>query len=293
MGATESKTWMITGVSSGLGRALAEAALTRGDRVVGTVRTGAALADFTKIAPARAIGLLLDVTDQTAVHAAAAAAEARTGGIDVLVNNAGYGLIGGIEAASLDEIRAQFEVNVFGAVAAMQAILPFMRRRRSGHIVNITSVSGLVGWPSLGIYSGSKFALEGISETLAAEVKPLGIAVTMIEPGGFRTDFATRSRVRATRTIADYDATVGACSRLLADHAGQEKGDPARAAAAILAVVDAPSPPLRLLLGSDALGYAKEKLSAQLEEIAEWSSLTLSTGFGGRLPNGPTNLPNL
>jgi NAD(P)-dependent dehydrogenase (short-subunit alcohol dehydrogenase family) len=270
---------MITGVSSGLGRALAVAALARGDVVAGTLRSQAALEDYAALSPGRAIGLLMDVTDEAAVHAAVGAAEAAMGGIDVLVNNAGYGLVGGVEEVSLPEMRAQFEACVFGAVAVMQAALPAMRARRAGHIINITSVSGLVGWASLGIYTGAKFALEGISETLAEEVAPLGIKVTMIEPGGFRTAFATSSRARAATSIEDYDATVGANGRTLVEHAGHERGDPARAAAAILAVVDAPEPPLRLLLGADALEYVGYKLGALKRDMEAWNWLSVSTDY--------------
>jgi NAD(P)-dependent dehydrogenase (short-subunit alcohol dehydrogenase family) len=273
------KTWFITGVSSGLGRALAEAALQRGDRVAGSTRSAAACAEFERLAPGRAIGLRLDVTDEAAVHAAVATVEEATGGIDVLVNNAGYGLVGGVEAASLAEIRAQFEVNVFGAIACMQAVLPAMRARGAGRILNVSSVSGLVGWPSLGIYSGTKFALEGISETLAMELAGMGIHLTLIEPGGLRTDFATRSRARTRRTLADYDATVGACMRLLDEHAGQEAGDPRKAAEAILRVADAAHPPLRLLLGADALVYARDKLAQQGAEIEAWAGLSDSIVF--------------
>ncbi len=273
------RNWMITGVSSGFGRAVAEAALALGDRVIGTVRTSDAKAAFEAIAPGRAVAMILDVTDEAAVHAAISAAEARTGGIDILVNNAGYGLVGGVEEASMAEIRAQFEVNVFGAIAVIQAILPFMRARRAGRILNITSVSGLVGWPSLGIYSGSKFALEGICETLAQEVAPLGIKVTMIEPGGFRTQFSKGSRVRTARTIDDYDATVGQSRRILADHAGHEKGDPAKAAQAILRIAAESAPPLRLLLGADALGHVDLKFAAQKAEIDVWRGLSQSTDF--------------
>jgi NAD(P)-dependent dehydrogenase (short-subunit alcohol dehydrogenase family) len=281
MPASRPPNWLITGVSSGLGRALAEAALARGDTVVGTLRAPAACADFAALAPGRAIGMLLDVTDEAAVRRVVAKAEAQTGGIDILVANAGYGLVGGVEEASLAEIRAQFEVNVFGAVATIQAVLPFMRARRAGRILPITSVSGLVGWPSLGLYSGSKFALEGICETLALEVAPLGISLTMIEPGGLKTDFATRSRATTARIIADYDATVGQSRRILADHAGHELGDPAKAAQAILAIADAEAPPLRLLLGSDALGYARQKLAAQEAEIVAWASLSATSDFTG------------
>jgi NAD(P)-dependent dehydrogenase (short-subunit alcohol dehydrogenase family) len=273
------KTWMITGVSSGFGRAIAEAALKRGDTVVGTVRRDADKAAFEALAPGHATAMLLDVTDEAAVHATAAAAETLTGGIDILVNNAGYGLVGGVEEASLAEVRAQFEVNVFGALAVMQAILPFMRARRAGRIIAITSVSGLVGWPSLGIYTGSKFALEGLCETMAQELEPLGIALTMIEPGGFRTEFAKGSRMRTARVIEDYDGTVGANKRLSVDHAGHEPGDPAKAAAAILTVADLDKPPLRLLLGTDAFGYATYKYDAQMKEMAAWKDVTLSMGF--------------
>lgn len=271
--------WMITGVSSGLGRAVAQAALKRGDRVVGTVRNTKDHAAFVALAPGRAIGLVADVTDETAIHSAVGDAERATGGIDILVNNAGYGLVAGVEEASLAEIRAQFEVNVFGAIAVLQAVLPRMRARRRGRILNITSVSGFVGWPSLGIYSASKFAFEGVSETLALEVEPLGIKLTMIEPGGLRTDFATRSRMTSASEIADYEATVGACRRILAEHAGHEPGDTNKAARAILQIADAADPPLRLLLGADALGYAKSKLDRQQAEIAAWETLTRSVAI--------------
>lgn len=273
------RTWLITGVSSGLGRALAQIALKHGDHVAGTLRSEEACAEFSALAPGRSFGLLLDVTDEAAVHAGIAKIEAQTKGIDILVNNAGYGLVAGVEEASLADIRAQFEVNVFGAVAVLQAALPFMRRRRRGHIINITSVSGLVGWPSLGIYSGSKFAFEGISETLAMEVAPLGIKVTMIEPGGLRTDFATRSRVRSAKIIDDYDETIGLSRRLLKEHAGHEPGDTIKAADAIFSISGTANPPLRLLLGSDAYQYATGKLSAQSAEIEAWEELTKSIDY--------------
>ncbi|MDQ1153645.1 oxidoreductase [Brevundimonas sp. SORGH_AS_0993] len=274
------KTWLITGVSSGFGRALAQAVLARGDRVAGTVRNTPALSAFEALAPGLAHGVVMDVVDPSAVTAAVSAVTQALGPIDVLVNNAGYGLVSGIEEASLDEIRAQFEVNVFGAVTVMQAVLPAMRARRSGTIVNVTSVSGLVGWPGLGVYSGSKFALEGITETLAQEVAPFGIGVMMVEPGGFRTDFAGRSRVEASSPIADYDGTVlSDCKAILHSHAGQERGDPALAAQAILTALEAEHPPLRLLLGSDAVSYLKDKISAQLSEVDRWEAVSTATDF--------------
>jgi NAD(P)-dependent dehydrogenase (short-subunit alcohol dehydrogenase family) len=261
-----------------LGRALAAAALARGDQVTGTVRSDAARLAFAGIAPGRSTARLLDITDEEAIRATIAATEA-DGGIDILVNNAGYGLVAGVEEANLAEIRAQFEVNVFGTLAVIQSVLPFMRARRRGRIINISSVSGLVGWPSLGVYSGSKFALEGISETLALEVEPFGIHVMLVEPGGFRTEFATGSRVESARQIDDYDATVGACRRILATHAGHEPGDPAKAAQAILTLADTPNPPLRLLLGRDAVTYATQKSAAQCAEQAVWTAVSLATDF--------------
>ena len=273
------RTWLITGVSTGLGRALAEVVLAGGERVAGTVRNEADRAAFERLAPGRALGMLLDVTDEAAVRRCVGAIEAATGGIDVLVNTAGRGFVGAVEEASLAEIRAQFELNVIGAVSVMQAVLPFMRRRRAGRIVNITSVSGLVGWPSLGIYSGAKFALEGICETLAQELVDLGIKLILVEPGGLRTDFSGRSLQRAERTLPDYDSTAGACKRILAEHAGHEPGDPRKAAQAIVTAVDAERPPLRLLLGSDALRYAVGKLEGLQAEIERWSWLSATTDF--------------
>ena len=275
----QQQTWLITGVSSGLGRALAEVALERGDRVAGTVRTEKDRIRFEQLAPERAMGVVIDVTDEMAVRCGVEALEARTGGIDVLVNNAGRGFVGAVEEASLGEIRAQFELNVLGPVSMMQAVLPFMRRRRAGRIVNITSVSGLVGWPSLGIYSGAKFALEGICETLALELADLGIRMILVEPGGLRTDFSGRSLQRAERSLPDYDSTAGSCKRILAAHAGKEPGDPRKAALAILTAVDAERPPQRLLLGSDALRYATGKLDQLQAEIERWSWLSASTDF--------------
>lgn len=272
-------TWLITGVSSGFGRALAEAVLEKGNRVAGTVRNEAAKAAFEKLAPGRAIGVLLDVTDAEAVRQGVTEVEAKTGGVDVLVNNAGYGLEGAIEEASLAEVRAQFEVNVFGAVAMIQAVLPSMRKRRAGHIVNISSIGGLTTYPGVGIYNGSKFALEGISEALAKEVKPLGIKVTIIEPGAFRTDWAGRSMVHAETRIADYEETAGAFRRVVAQRNGHQAGDPRKAAEAIILAVEAEQPPLHLLLGPDALAAAGEKLGALQAEIMKWAPVSAGTDF--------------
>jgi NAD(P)-dependent dehydrogenase (short-subunit alcohol dehydrogenase family) len=271
--------WLITGVSAGLGRALAEAALDRGDLVAGTVRKSEDLAAFEALASGRAFGFLADMGDAAAVRQAVDAAEVAVGGLDVLVNNAGYGLIGAVEEASLAEVRAQFEVNVFGPVAAIQAALVHFRRRRAGHIINITSVSGVAAWAGTGIYCGSKHALEGIAQTLAQEVAELGIKITNVEPGGMRTDYAGRSLIVTQRQIADYDGAARNAQRILGDHAGHEPGDPAKVAQAILSIAAHEDPPLQLLLGADALLYATRQIAGFQMEIGRWAPLTLSTGF--------------
>ena len=230
--------WLITGVSSGFGRALAEAVVKKGGSVAGTVRKDKDKSAFEAIAPGRAFAILLDVTDEKAVHRGVKEAEQKLDGIDVLVNNAGYGFEGALEEASLADFRAQFDVNVFGAVAMMQAVLPLMRARRRGHIVNISSIGGLAAFPGIGAYHGSKFALEGISESLAKEVKHLGIKVTIVEPGGFRTDWAGRSMQHIEHTIADYEPSAGTFRRSLAERDGRQAGDPRKAAEAIILAVE-------------------------------------------------------
>jgi len=272
-------TWLITGVSGGLGAALARAALERGDVVAGTVRKPADLAAFEAIAPGRALGFQLDVTDEAAVGRVVAQAEQHSGGIDILVNNAGYGLVGAVEEVSLAEARAQFEVNVFGPLAMIKAVLPFMRARRAGHVINITSVSGLAAWAGTGVYCASKFALEGLGETLAQEVAELGIKVTNVEPGGMRTDYAGRSLVHAEQVIADYDGLARQARLILAQHAGHEPGDPQRIARAILSLADAPAPPMHAPLGADALHYASQKLDRLSADVAAGETLARSVGF--------------
>ena len=269
--------WLITGVSSGFGRALAEAVLAKGNTVAGTVRNEAAKSEFEKLAPGKAVGILLDVIDQASVHRGVV--EKKTGGIDVLVNNAGYGLEGAVEEVTLEQIRSQFEVNVFGAVSVIKTALPYMRKRRAGHIVNITSMGGLTAFPGVGIYNGSKFALEGISEALAKEVKPLGIKVIIVAPGSFRTDWASRSMVHVDGQIDDYKATAGAFRKSLAQRNGRQPGDPKKAAEAIIAAVDAADPPLHLLLGPDALRFVGEKLGSLQAEILKWAPVSAATNF--------------
>jgi len=202
------------------------------------------------------------------------------GGIDVLVNNAGYGLVGAIEEAGDDEMRTLFDVNFFGPVCVIQHVLPGMRRRRNGHIINITSVSGLAPWAGTGIYGASKYAMECIGQTLADELAPLGIQVTNVEPGGLRTGFAGRSLNISAHEIADYAQTAHASRKILQDHAGEEPGDPEKTARAIVSLSGKPGAPLHLLLGADALHYATRKLDTMNAEIQAWSDVTLSTGFG-------------
>jgi NAD(P)-dependent dehydrogenase (short-subunit alcohol dehydrogenase family) len=271
------RTWVITGVSSGFGRAIATAALAQGDAVVGTVRTQEDQDRFAAISPGRSHPLILDVTDEPAIGPAVERIEREIGAIDILVNNAGYGHEGLVEESTMAELRRQFDVNVFGAVAVIKAVLPHMRARRRGHILNITSMGGLMTLPGLAYYHGSKFALEGISESLGKEVRHLGIHVTAVEPGSFRTDWAGRSMVRATRSIADYDALMDPLRERRRAVSGKQTGDPARLAAALLTLVAADDPPAHLLLGSDAWGLVSDKLDTLSTEFAKWKGLTLST----------------
>ena len=270
------KTWLITGVSGGLGREIALAALARGDTVVGTVRK-ARDADAFELLGGHA--LVLDVTDEAAVKAGVAQVAALTGQIDILVNNAGYGLVGAVEEASLDEVRAQFETNLIGPLAMLKAVLPAMRARRAGRIINITSVSGLAVWAGTGVYCASKWALEGLTQTLAAEVSELGIKVTNVAPGGLRTRFSTGSKAIVAIKLADYDGLARDAERIMADHAGHEPSDPAKAAQAVLTIADADAPPLHLLLGGDALTYAGYAAADLQADIDAWKNLTLSIGF--------------
>lgn len=273
------KQFLITGVSSGFGRAFAQAALEKRHRVVGTVRDEEAAALFESLAPGRAMAVRLDVTDIEAIEPAVAGIERTIGPVDVLINNAGYGHEGTLEESPIEEMRRQFEVNVFGAVGMMKAVLPFMRRRRAGHIINITSMGGFITMPGIAYYCGSKFALEGISEVLAKEVKAFGIAVTAVAPGSFRTDWAGRSMIRTDRSIADYDSLFDPIRRGREEKSGKQAGDPRKAAAAVLALVEAENPPVHLLLGADALALVRDKLKSLSAEIDAWEDLTLSTSF--------------
>ncbi|KVL43943.1 oxidoreductase [Burkholderia territorii] len=268
---------LITGVSSGFGRALAQAALAAGHTVVGTVRSEAAKQAFDALSPHAAIGRVLDVTDFARIDGVVTEIEASVGPVDVLVNNAGYGHEGIMEESPLSEMRRQFDVNVFGAVAMMKAVVPFMRKRRRGRILNITSMGGHITMPGIAYYCGSKFALEGISETLGKELAPFGIVVTAVAPGSFRTDWAGRSMTRTPRSIADYDALFDPIRQAREEKSGRQPGDPAKAARAMLAIIEADHPPAHLLLGSDALRLVRAKWSALEDEIRTWEALTVST----------------
>ncbi|MFL9931719.1 oxidoreductase [Paraburkholderia sp. RL18-103-BIB-C] len=273
------KTWFITGVSTGFGRALAETLISRGERVVGTLRNEDQRAQFDALSPGKSFGYLLDVRDHDAVRRVVAQIEEEVGTIDVLVNNAGYGYEGSVEEATPQAIRAQFDVNLFGAVSVLQAVLPFMRKRRAGHILNVTSMGGLMTFPGVGVYNASKFALEGINEALASEVRQFGIKVTAIEPGAFRTDWAGRSMTRAARTIGDYASLLEPISVSRAARSGKQPGDPARAALAMIKLVESERPPVHLLLGTDAVKFVREKIATLTKEIDDWESLSVSTDF--------------
>jgi len=272
-----SKTLFITGISSGFGKALASEALAAGHRVIGTVRNEEALQAFEALSAERAHGVILDVTDFERIDSVVAGVESRHGPVDVLVNNAGYGHEGIFEESPLDEMRRQFEVNVFGAVAVTKAFVPYFRQRRSGHIINITSMGGTITMPGIAYYCGSKFALEGISDTLSKELAPFNIFVTAVAPGSFRTDWAGRSMQRTPRSIADYDASFDPVRQAREEKNGQQLGDPQKAALAMLQLIGLAHPPGHLLLGSDALKLVRGKFEQSLKELEQWEALTRST----------------
>ncbi len=273
------RVWFITGSSTGFGRLLAEQVLAAGECVAATARDLAKVSDLEEKFPGLAKAIRLDVTNKQQVSAAVEQSLAAFGHIDVLVNNAGYGLIAAQEEASEEEIRRQIETNVFGVIHVTRAVLPHMRKQRAGHIVNLSSVAGLVGTPVLGYYNLTKFALEGMSEALALEVAPLGIHVTLIEPGPFRTDFLGRSAVYSPNQIADYAETAGKMRATQHAVNGKQKGDPLRAAQAIQQVVNSKKPPQHLILGAFALNKFRNKIAQFQKEISEWESVTLGADF--------------
>jgi NAD(P)-dependent dehydrogenase (short-subunit alcohol dehydrogenase family) len=273
------KVWFITGASTGFGRILAEQVLAKGEKVVATARKLEQVADLTRTYPETALTVSLDVTEDSSVESAMDAAIKHFGRIDVLVNNAGYGLAGAIEEATEEEYMPVFETNVFGLIAVTKAALPILRRQRSGHIVNLSSIGGLIGSPGWGYYNASKFAVEGFSEALAAEMAPLGVHVTIVEPGPFRTDFLGRSGVEAAQRIADYDGTAGKTRQYFHEQAGKQAGDPAKACAAIIAAVEAKEPPKHLVLGKIAYNRMTQRLEQWKQELEAWRATSLGADF--------------
>lgn len=271
--------WFITGCSTGLGRALAQTVIASGARAVVTARDVSRVQDLVAGQDNRAVAVALDVNDATQIKAAVKAAEAAFGRIDVLVNNAGYGYQSTVEEAQDAEIRAQFEANVFGLFAMTQAVLPGMRKRRKGHIFNITSVAGFIGFPGSAFYAASKHAVEGWSDGLAAEVEPLGVRVTCIEPGPFRTDWAGRSLRQTPSTIADYDDTAAARMRSTSDGSGKQAGDPALAAQAMIDLIGHPNPPRHLVLGAWGVAKVTDYLKDLLAEVEAWRDVGEATDF--------------
>jgi NAD(P)-dependent dehydrogenase (short-subunit alcohol dehydrogenase family) len=272
-------TWLITGCSTGLGRALAEAVLARGDNAVVTARDVTKVEDLARAHPDIALPLALDVTDQEQINAGVRAATDRFGAVDVLVNNAGYGYRAAVEEGDPDDVATLFATNFFGAVAMIKAVLPGMRSRRSGAIVNISSIGAQICPPGSGYYSASKAALEGMSGSLRKELQPLGITVMAVEPGGFRTDFAGRSLTQSARPIADYADTAGQRRKENDTQHGKQPGDPAKGAEAIITAVSNPGAPSLLLLGTDAVRAAGAVLEARRAELEEWRKLGEGTDF--------------
>lgn len=271
--------WLITGVSGGLGRALAVEAAANGDIVYGTLRKPAQIQPFNDLFPGLTFGLELDVNNSDQMHQVIQHILSKHNRVDILVNNAGYGLFGAIEEISMEEARMQMETNFFAVLALTQAVLPIMRKQQSGHIVQISSMSGLRANSGTGLYNASKFALEGMSEALALEIQPLKIHLTLVEPGPFRTDWAGASSVSAKNKIADYEQSSGVRLKLLQSTSGKQPGDPAKGAKAILLAINSNQPPLRLVLGKVALDAIRDKFKTVEEEFSRWEDVSLNTSF--------------
>lgn len=274
-----SPVWFITGCSTGLGRALAQRVLEHGHRAVVTARRPDQISDIVADYSANALAVALDINDHAQVDAAIAQAGEQFSGIDVLVNNAGYGYLAAVEEGDEQDIRDMFETNFFSLAALIRKVLPGMRARKSGHIINISSVGGLVGAASSGFYNATKFAVEGLSDALAQEVEPLGIRVTAIEPGPFRTDWAGRSLKQAKHPIAAYADTAAARRAQITSYSGKQAGDPVRAADAIIKVVESDDPPHNLILGKNGLDRVRAKLAALMQSIDDWEDVTLSADY--------------
>ncbi|WP_224367006.1 oxidoreductase [Hyalangium versicolor] len=276
------RTWFITGASRGFGALITAEVLAAGDAVVATARDPQGLQAKFGDHP-RLLAVRLDVTREEQIHAAVEAAIQRFGRIDILVNNAGYGLLSAVEEASAKEVESVFSTNVFGLLAVTRAVLPHMRRQRSGHVINVSSVGGYGAYPGWGVYCATKFAVEGLTEALAAELAPLGIKATVVEPGFFRTDFLDGQSLSVARPIADYAATSGVTRTVAGELNHAQPGNPAKLAKAFLALVDASNPPLRLPLGSDTLARIEAKNRQVAEEVAAWRTLAVSTdGFDAK-----------
>ena len=270
----------MTGASSGLGQSLASLALERGDIVIGTFRSPHQAAQFEREAPGRAVGCEIDLAEAGSIGPALEAAVGRAGGrVDVVVNNAGYGLQGAVEEISEAQGRRVMEANFFGALQVIRTLLPGLRAQRAGHIVNVSSIGGFVGMPGLGLYCASKFALEGLSESLRRELAPLGIHVTIVEPGALRTRWAAGGMDSAETSIDDYSATSMSLKLGLEKQDGNQRGDPKRAAAAIMSCVNSPTPPLRLVIGPDCLGMMRAHLGLIEADLATWEEVSVSTDF--------------
>lgn len=276
---SEKKVWFITGCSTGFGRELAKFLLENDYRVAVTARNADKVQDLVEINKDNALGVALDVTNNAQVKEAVAQAEAHFGAIDVLVNNAGFGYFGAIEESDEREVRAMFETNFWGLAEMTRAVLPKMRERHSGSIVNISSIGGFVGFPSVGYYNATKFAVNGFSEALKKEVEPLGIKVVLVQPSGFRTDWAGRSANDATNKIDDYAETAGANQTSIRNYSGNQPGDPVRAAKAIVEAVEAENPPFNLLLGRAALKNARLKLDDLKRDFDTWAETTEGADF--------------
>jgi NAD(P)-dependent dehydrogenase (short-subunit alcohol dehydrogenase family) len=276
-----SRVWFITGASSGFGRLLAEALLKQGERVIATARDLSKVADLEDQYRENARALALDVTMPEQIALVAQRAIAAFGQIDVLVNNAGYGVCGAIEEVSEDEFEPMFQTNIYGLIRTTRAFLPHFRQRGSGHIVNFSSIGGLIGSAGWGLYAVTKFAVEGFSEALAAELKPLGIRVTAIEPGPFRTEFLGRSGKLAKCELPEYAGTAGKAREFFKTQSGKQTGDPQRAVEAIIAVVGSSEPPVHLVLGKGALDRFLDKLSRWQKDIAAWKSVTTGVDYPG------------
>lgn len=276
---SEGRIWLVTGTSSGFGRSIAGAAVSRGDTVIATARRLETIEDLAADSREGTVHpMALDVTDPVQIGRVVDEVVDRFGRVDVLVNNAGYGSVGAVEEFGMDELRGQFETMFFGAVELTKAVLPHMRARRSGDIVQISSFGGQVAYPGFGSYCAAKFALEGLSEALAAEVKPLGIGVLVVEPGAFRTGFGG-GRMQRSNEIEDYRGSVGGTREAVDGMDGAQPGDPTRAAEAILAALDADETPLRLPLGADAVEGIRTKLDSVRAEVEAWENVALNTAL--------------